>query len=71
MPKYDSIDPAKIESQIDEDIDKLIKDGQIRAGCHSCGAMLDSINDKVCTICKTEIDQDRIKLFPINWSEAN
>jgi hypothetical protein len=54
-----------------ESIERLIKDGKIRATCPMCSNILDSIFIKKCDICNLKILIDEISLSHIDWSKAN
>ena len=56
---------------LNETIEQLIKEGQIKALCHNCNMPLSSIYEKKCRVCSCKIILNNIVLKTIEESDLN
>lgn len=53
------------------DLDNMIKDGNILASCPNCKQFIETVYVKKCTSCNCKIDINKISLVVADWSNAN
>ena len=66
MSDYHDIDDGEVQ-----DLEEMVKDGEVWACCPHCRLFMSSIHETVCSICKGEIELDEVIIEFIDWSQPN